>query len=177
MPTIITHAIVPLAAGLALRPVGISTGVLVTGVILSMLPDADAIGFQYGINYADTLGHRGASHALVVAAGVALTLTACLFSAKPFLVFTFLFVAMASHGVLDAFTNGGLGPALFWPLDDARVFAPVTPIEVSPIGRAFFSQRGLDVLKSEVVWVWGPVILICLVLSLAFKVIRVSKPS
>jgi inner membrane protein len=37
--------------------------------------------------------------------------------------FAFLFLAAASHGVLDAFTNGGLGIALFWPWSGARYFA------------------------------------------------------
>jgi inner membrane protein len=37
-----------------------------------------------------------------------------------------------------------------------RYFFPVTPIEVSPIARGFFSERGLRVLVSEMLWVWIP---------------------
>ena len=44
----------------------------------------------------------------------------------------FLFLAIASHGLLDAFTDGGLGVAFFAPFDSTRYFFPVTPIEVSP---------------------------------------------
>jgi inner membrane protein len=72
------------------------------------------------------------------------------------LIFAFLFISMASHGVLDAFTSGGLGPALFWPFDDTRYFAPISPIRVSPIGAGFFSARGVAVLFSEALWVWMP---------------------
>jgi inner membrane protein len=69
----------------------------------------------------------------------------------------YLFLATASHGVLDALTNGGLGVAFFAPFDNARYFFPFTPIEVSPISvRAFFTARGARVLASEFVWVWLP---------------------
>jgi inner membrane protein len=56
------------------------------------------------------------------------------------------FLITASHGILDAFTNGGLGIALFSPFDNSRYFFPFRPIQVSPIGAGFFSMRGLRVL-------------------------------
>ena len=34
----------------------------------AVLPDADVIGFAFGIEYGDLLGHRGLSHSLLVAA-------------------------------------------------------------------------------------------------------------
>ena len=34
---------------------------------LSLLPDADVIGFRFGIRYADAWGHRGATHSLLFA--------------------------------------------------------------------------------------------------------------
>jgi inner membrane protein len=157
MPTILTHAVIPLAAGLVLGPSRIARPILISGIVLAMLPDADVIGFKLGIAYADQYGHRGASHALIVAAGVAGLLTALFRPENWKLIFAFLFLSMASHGLLDALTSGGLGPALFWPFDDARYFAPVTPIRVSPIGMGFFSGRGVAVLFSEALWVWLPV--------------------
>jgi inner membrane protein len=51
----------------------------------------------------------------------------------------------ASHGILDAMTDGGLGVAFFSPFDDTRCFFPFRPIKVSPIGLSFFSC-GLDVM-------------------------------
>jgi inner membrane protein len=63
----------------------------------------------------------------------------------------------ASHGALDALTNGGLGVAFFAPFDATRYFFPWRPVEVSPIGvAAFFSQRGLEVFVSELLWLWLP---------------------
>jgi inner membrane protein len=69
----------------------------------------------------------------------------------------YFFAVTASHGLLDAVTNGGLGIAFFAPFDGTRYFLPWRPVEVSPIGlAAFFTARGLEVLKSEFVWIWIP---------------------
>src|SRR5215471_12262322 len=72
---------------------------------------------------------------------------------------SYLFVATVSHGLLDAMTNCGLGVAFFSPFDTARYFLPWRPILVSPISVAqFFSGRGLAVLQSEILWIWLPAI-------------------
>jgi membrane-bound metal-dependent hydrolase YbcI (DUF457 family) len=55
----------------------------------------------------------------------------------------------ASHVVLDTMTDGGLGCALLWPFSNRRYFAPWNPIPVAPIGKAFFSRRGLSVAMVE----------------------------
>ena len=69
----------------------------------------------------------------------------------------FLFLATASHGVLDAMTSGGGGVAFFAPFDDERYFLPWRPILVSPMSiRRFFSERGARVLANELIWVWIP---------------------
>jgi flavin-binding protein dodecin len=86
----------------------------------------------------------------------------------------YLFLAMASHGLLDALTNGGLGIALFAPLENSRYFFPVTPIQVSPIGiRRFFRGGGLAVLASELPWVWLPSLLLAGI-ALGWKRVRRS---
>lgn len=160
MPTIMTHAIVPLALAVAAGPTRISPKLAVAGAALAMLPDADVAGFALGIAYGDPWGHRGATHALAFAAVVAGAIVVLWREARSLLAFVFLALAMASHGLLDTLTSGGLGAALFWPISDVRIFAPVTPIRVSPIGADFFSARGLVTLVSEIQLVWLP----CLVL-------------
>ncbi|MBF6025905.1 metal-dependent hydrolase [Lysobacter niastensis] len=158
MPTILTHAIVPLAAGIALGSNRVTHRMVVAGMVAAMLPDADVLAFAFGIPYADAFGHRGVSHSLMFAAALA-TLGA---SSYRWLGATFrrawfwLFACAASHPLLDAFTNGGLGVALFWPWSDLRVFAPWRPIRVSPIGLGFFGSHGIAVLVSELRWVWLP---------------------
>jgi len=126
-----------------------------------MLPDLDVVAFSLGIAYGNILGHRGITHslafALVLSAAVAAI--ACrppALQAMRLRVWLFLFAATASHGLLDAFTDGGRGIALLAPFSAARWFFPWRPIEVSPIGAAFFSQWGLDVLRSELIWIWLP---------------------
>ena len=71
-------------------------------------------------------------------------------------VFAFLFLCAISHPILDAMTDGGLGIAFFSPFSNERYFLPWRPIRVSPIGPRFFSARGMETMRSELVWVWIP---------------------
>ena len=133
----------------------------ILGALCSILPDLDVIGFRNGIQYGDVWGHRGLTHSLMFAALLSGTLVAVCYRRKPAvamagLVFYF-FLCTASHGVLDAMTNGGLGVAFFSPFDTTRYFLPLRPIVVSPIGvREFFSEYGFQVLVSEATWIWLP---------------------
>jgi len=159
MPTIISHLAVPLAAGLGLGRRIVPTPLLVGGVVASMLPDLDVVGFKLGIAYASELGHRGFSHSLVFALAVALLAVPILrrFQVNWAASFWFVLFAVVSHDLLDAFTTGGKGVALFWPFSGSRFFAPYQVIEVSPISIAcFMSERGVAVLLSELRWVWIP---------------------
>ncbi len=180
MPSIITHAAVPLALWCAADRGRIPPRLLAAGVIAAMLPDADVLAFALHIPYADAFGHRGASHSLLFALVVAALATLLLsfgsrrpWSAvlcQPRLASTtarstaastaqaaaFVFVCAASHPLLDAMTSGGLGVALAWPWSEHRFFAPWRPIRVSPFAPQFFSARGLATLLSELRWVWLP---------------------
>ena len=130
-------------------------------VLCSILPDIDVVGFPLGIRYGDLWGHRGMTHSLLFAAVIAAIMAFRFAPARGerWKLMLLLFVVTASHGLLDAMTNGGLGVAFFSPFDTRRYFLAWTPIQVSPIGASgFFSARGADVLWSEIVWVWGPAI-------------------
>jgi inner membrane protein len=162
MPTIITHAIVPLAAAVALGPQRVPVRLAVAGAVLSMVPDTDVLGFKLGIAYADNWGHRGATHSLAFAALLASLMALVWPEFRSRRAWCFLFLAAASHGLLDMLTNGGLGVGLLWPFESARHFFAVTPIRVSPIGAGFFSARGLETVWSELVWVWLPLVIAAL---------------
>ena len=128
--------------------------------VLSILPDMDVIGFRFGIQYQDVLGHRGASHALLTAVVGGLICALIARGHPPKRVAIYSALVLASHGILDAFTDGGLGPALWWPFSDARIFWPWQPMPVSPIGRGIFSARGAYVLGFEAImclpaWLWA----------------------
>ncbi len=64
-------------------------------------------------------------------------------------------------------TNGGRGVAFFSPFLSTRYFLPFRPLEVSPLDvGAFFTQRGVEVLKSEMVWIWLPSAVLVTVVAL-----------
>jgi inner membrane protein len=120
-------------------------------VAASFAPDADVVAFSLGIPYGSPLGHRGALHSIFMAGvcGAAAGLLARRQGFSPLPVALGTGLVMASHGILDAFTDGGRGITLLWPLSDARYFAPWRPIPVSPLGMAIFSGHGLRVMCYE----------------------------
>jgi inner membrane protein len=163
MPTILTHAVSGLAIGSLYRSQR-PRGFWVWTAVCATLPDADVIAFALQIPYGHMLGHRGLSHSFAFAAGVgglAAWTWGCGRSKSA--LFLHFFVVTASHGLLDALTNGGLGVAFFAPFNDTRYFFPWRPIRVSPIGAGFFTARdasgafyGIRVLASEFWYVWAP---------------------
>ena len=87
--------------------------------------------------------------------------------------FLFFFIVGASHGLMDAMTNGGRGIALLSPFSNHRYFLPWTPIEVSPLTvRRFLSPRGLAVMKGEILWIWAPLVSIAIIAW----IVRNNKP-
>ncbi|HEV7747418.1 MAG TPA: metal-dependent hydrolase [Pyrinomonadaceae bacterium] len=178
MPTIFSHAIFASAIGKAYVPETQQLRFWVLTATCAMLPDADAVGFAFGVRYGSMLGHRGLTHSIAFAVLVGLVVGTLAFEKEPTairrlkLVLYFALITL-SHPLLDALTNGGLGVALFAPFSAVRYFFPWRPIEVSPIGMRFFSERGLEVLASEVIWVWLPALLI----YTAAKLFRKRKTS
>lgn len=161
MPTIFSHPAVPLALGYAASSGVVSSRLLAAGVACSMLPDLDVVGLWLGVPYGSAWGHRGATHsiAFALAVGLAGALAAGRLRASRLAAFAFLAAATASHGLLDALTDGGSGVAFLWPFDTGRWFLPWRPVEVSPIGvRALASDYFAHVLRSEIAWIWLPCI-------------------
>jgi inner membrane protein len=163
MPTIMTHAVVGLGlAELAPLP---SKPPLLWGLAMALaaLPDLDVIGLPLGVPYGSMFGHRGFFHSLCfsVILGLVTALAVQRLIAVPWWqLWLFFAIVTASHGILDGFTNGGLGIAYFSPFDTGRYFFPGQPIQVSPIGMGFFSEWGLRVMRSEILWVWLPLAVI-----------------
>lgn len=143
--------------------------------LAAILPDADVVGFLFGVNYLDTFGHRGFTHSLLFAACFGPFVTAVLYRhaarfSRAFWVLSAHFaVVTASHGVLDAMTDGGEGVAFFSPFELGRYFFPWRPLVVSPIGMKFFSRWGVAVLESELVYAIVPAIVFA---GLAHLVVR-----
>jgi inner membrane protein len=162
MASAFSHAAAALALGVAFARPEVPRRVWVLGAVCAALPDLDVVAFRFGIPYEHVLGHRGLSHSFAFSAALAGALVLLLFRrGVPGMaagrLWLYLFLATASHGVLDALTDGGLGVAFFAPLWNERWFFPFRPIRVSPIGAGrFFTARGLEVLASELRWVWLP---------------------
>ncbi|GAB2872602.1 metal-dependent hydrolase [Hymenobacter ruber] len=139
----------------------------VAAALCAALPDVDSVGYRLGVPYDSLWGHRGLTHSLLAAAVVAAigTLLGRLArsSNRPAAgrLALLLFLATASHGLLDALTTGGLGVAFFSPWHLERYFFPFRPIKVSPLSiRGFFGAKGLRVLASEALWVGLPCLLL-----------------
>jgi inner membrane protein len=161
MPTVITHAVVGLGLT-ALLPAPVKPPWLWSlAAALAALPDLDVVGLFLGVPYGSFFGHRGFFHSLFFA--LVLGLAVALATFRPLdlswgLAWLFFFGVIASHGLLDCFTNGGLGIALLSPFDRTRYFFPWQPIQVSPIGGlARIGRWGPPVFGSEIIWVWLPV--------------------
>jgi len=163
LPTIITHAIVGVASGLAVSKGKTPKRFWVLSILCTMIPDLDVLTFRIGIQYGDFWGHRGFFHSIFFGLLLGIFISSLFFRqqgvfSKSWLFYTLYFSAItATHGILDAFTNGGLGIALLSPFDNERYFFWATPISVSPLSiKAFLSERGISILKNEVLWVWLP---------------------
>src|SRR5262245_35887781 len=146
MPTVVTHAAVAVGFGrlwLGGRRLPLWFWLLSAGAAAA--PDLDVVAWPLGIPYDPLWGHRGLSHSLAAALPAAFVLTGATrrylgLRGAPLCVY--LFAVIASHGLLDACTDGGPGVAFLAPFDTARYFFPWRPIRVSPIGLAFFSGWG-----------------------------------
>ncbi|NQY07222.1 MAG: metal-dependent hydrolase [Flavobacteriaceae bacterium] len=132
---------------------------IVLAIISSIIPDADVIGFFMGIAYESPLGHRGFTHSIVFSFLWSLFLSLILGKKNKKLFFVVLFVVTLSHAVLDAMTSGGRGVGFFIPFENSRHFFGFRPILVSPLGvKRFFSEWGMKVILSELLWIGFPCI-------------------
>jgi len=159
MASAFAHIVIPAVICIAVKDKKFNYRLFILAAILSIVPDADVIAFKFGIPYESQWGHRGFSHSILFA-----VLIATFFSvfrkqlqASRVVIFIVCFLSCLSHALLDGMTNGGLGVAYFWPLDNDRYFLPFRPIQVSPLGvKAFFTEKGLKVIFSELIWIFLP---------------------
>lgn len=160
VPSAFAHAAVGASLVVLLPRPARRPSVAVVLACLAALPDLDVVGFALGIPYDDPLGHRGASHSLAFAALVgaaSFPLWKRRLPSDAGMAAVLSALAVASHGLLDVFTDAGHGVGLFLPFDDGRYFAPWRPIRTSPLSpSAFFAGRGRAVLANEAVWIGLP---------------------
>jgi inner membrane protein len=121
---------------------------------LALFPDADVLGLSFGLTDHGPYGHRGYSHSLLFAVAVAAVAFAVArrWGTRPWFTAVLAFLAVTSHGILDAMTYRTRGIPFFWPFEETRVTFPWRPIPPAPTGVRFFSQRGLEVVAVELVY-------------------------
>jgi membrane-bound metal-dependent hydrolase YbcI (DUF457 family) len=166
--TLLTHAALPVVARqLGGVPDGMKRRLMVVAIFCACWPDLDVIGFAFGVRTTDLFGHRGLTHSLFAAAIVSTVAAVLWFRAlgvasRAFaIVWTFLFSAAASHGLLDSLTSGDVGIALFAPFENGRHLCPFKLIPVCPLGvQELFGFWGLMTLANELLYVVIPFSLI-----------------
>ena len=118
MPTIITHSVIALSSSYSFSSGKESLKFWILSIACSSLPDADVIGYRWlYIPSYHFFGHRGFFHSPFFAALLSLFIV-CIFYRKE-VIFSnrwwkyllYFFILAASHGLLDALTNGGNGIA------------------------------------------------------------------
>lgn len=177
MPTIFSHAVFATVAGKAFIKKSVSVWFWILTAVCSIIPDTDVAAFFLGIGYENMFGHRGITHSIffaVLFGGLTTFLTHKFLETGIPLIKLFIFFTLAtlSHPLLDMLTDGGLGVALFAPFSNERFFFPFRPVEVSPIGARFFSGRGIEVILSEILWLWLPALIIFLTVRSARKFLK-----
>ena len=164
--TIFSHAFVAVGLSSIFPSRFMSRKAVLVGMLGAILPDFDTIGYQLGVPYESLFGHRGFTHSFFFAAAASLCLLVLFFPLKrnpkstSWLLWLYLFLAIALHPVVDALTSGGLGVAFFSPFSNARYFFPFRPVKVCHIGVSdLFNGRLFIIFRSEFLWLWVPSLL------------------
>ncbi len=169
MASIFSHAIAASALGTLRYPKKEVFKYFALGIFCATSPDLDVLAFRMDIPYDHPFGHRGFFHSLVFCYLQGLFIVRIFYSELAFASWKslsigfYFFCCGASHSLLDAMTNGGLGVAFFAPIDNSRYFLPWRPIHVSSLNMdSFFGENGLRVLRSELYLIVLPSILLIL---------------
>ena len=130
MPLPLTHALVPVAAVVAIGRHPFPGKIIAAAVGAAMAPDLDIIMHPlFGVAIDSIYSHRGFSHSLFTALLFGGVAAACHRQLKvpPLVAGVVIAAAMASHGVLDMMTDSGRPVGYGWPLTSLRMFADWRP--------------------------------------------------
>jgi inner membrane protein len=171
MATLYTHAFTGLGLAALASPRHRSRGFWILAALLPAIPDLDVFSpYRYGT----ILGHRGFTHSLSFALATALVATVLTFSwfrINFWALLAIFFVIAASHGFLDACTNGGEKIPFFWPFSQER-FGRWGPIQVCGIGFEFPDPSVSLSVRTELFWVWLMLIVVGIVTLVRRRVLK-----
>ncbi len=167
MASAFTHAFIAIPLGKTFFEKELPPRFWFLAVLCSVLPDVDVFSFYFRSGYGGLFWHRGFTHSLLFAFLLSSAVVWLGFQEDNPLIpprwklWLFFFLLTSSHGALDAMTGRAYGVAFLSPFDTTRYSFSWAPIRISPIGlKSFFSPRGLEVILSEVRWVWIPSLLL-----------------
>ena len=152
MPLSTTHALVPLAAAVAIARRPARWTLLVVAAVAAAAPDLDLVSHRLlGIPLTSVYAHRGFAHSLFVAVAAAFIAASfhCRLGVKPVSAGGVVGASMASHGILDMMTDSGLPVAILWPLTSARVLADWRAIHGPEVQWAQVTTEILPRMRSE----------------------------
>jgi inner membrane protein len=155
MATIYTHAFVGLGIGKVFATRRLPAWFWLLACFLPIVPDFDAFS---SAAYGSLWGHRGFTHSLCFALGLSLLAAALAYRLLPvkfWPLWVLFFLMVASHGILDALTDGGFGIPFFWPFSNHR-YGPCGPIHVQDIGFEIPDPRVSRSVRTELLYVWLP---------------------
>jgi inner membrane protein len=152
MPLSITHALVPVAAAIALSRPLVHWRLVAWAAVAAMAPDLDSIGNPlFGLQANSIYSHRGFTHSLFVALGAGLVAAMLHRSlrARPLTAAVAVGGAMASHGLIDMMTDTGSPVAILWPLSSTRLCADWRPIHGGELELSHWATQLPPRLESE----------------------------
>lgn len=177
MPSIFAHALAGAALATAFSPPQVSRRLWIAGALCAALPDMDALGRPFGnVRYEGAFGgHRGLTHSLIFAVVVGAVVVWAFFRDRRWdgvriRLSASLFLATASHGLLDALSTIGDGVAFFAPFSFTHYAFTWQPIgDIGPRGGWV---RLPAIIGNELLWVGLPSLL---VVAIALIVRRHSR--
>ena len=173
MASPITHAFVGAALPAALLGRRAPLPITLLSIVCSVVPDFDKVVeklLEKFVTLPPILSHRGISHSFLFA--LILSLLATLVAGRRrwcserwYTLFLIFFFVTVSHGLIDVFA-GTYGVALLAPFSATRYLHPIAAISsVNPW--QYFTPAFGPVLLQEVLWIWLPVSIALVVVSLA----------
>jgi inner membrane protein len=163
MPSILGHTLAGLTISAAFTQGNPPRRTWILATACAVAPDLDWFADFLKLSHETSLSHRGLSHSLLAAAGLAslamvLGFRHRLGSPRHW---GCMLAAAFSHSLLDACTFGGTGVALLLPFSSVRYVSVWQPIYVSPIplsGKLW--EWFLFSLGTEAVWIGIPALLV-----------------
>ena len=136
----------------------------VTAGVLAVAPDLDTyLVSPFQVARGTLFAHRGFFHSILFLSLFCTALALIVARRRPLISAWWMAALWAisaiTHPLLDMLTDGGPGVMLLYPITEQRLFFPWRPIHVSPLSVARFFSRAGYILKSELPFIGGALVL------------------